>query len=129
MESTVMYRRLSEAIESLKEAEIINDAGVSNLATLTKLYHAMIYSLMALFEIEDIGSLTHADLIERFEKEYIQKGTFRTDLLDALRFAYNFTHECDCAHMKEPEDKDIEYLMPLAEKLVRMVRNSLSETK
>ncbi len=129
METTVIHRRLSEAIESLKEAEIINDAGVSNLATLTKLYHAMIYSLMALFEIEDIGSLTHADLIERFEKEYIQKGTFRTDLLDALRFAYNFTHECDCAHMKEPKDKDIDYLMPLAEKLVRMVRNSLSETK
>lgn len=126
MKSTVMHRRFSEAMESLKEAEIINDSGVSNLATLTKLYHAMIYALLGLFEIENIGSLTHDDLIKRFEREYIQKGSIKREYLNALRFAYNFTHECDCAHMRQPEDKDIEYLMPLAEEFVRQL-SELSE--
>ncbi len=116
-----MHRRFSEAIESLKEAKIINDSGVSNLATLTKLYHAMIYALMGLFEIEDIGSLTHHDLIERFEREYVQRGFIKKEYLDALRFAYTFTHECDCAHMRQPQDKDIEYLMPLAEGFVNNI--------
>ncbi|NOY64520.1 MAG: hypothetical protein GXO97_03875, partial [Nitrospirae bacterium] len=114
MKSTVMHRRFTEATESLKEAEIIKATGVSNLATLTKLYHAMIYALMGVFEIENIGSLTHNDLIERFEREYIRKGLVKKEYLDALRFAYNFTHECDCAQMRQPEDRDIEYLMPLA---------------
>jgi uncharacterized protein (UPF0332 family) len=122
MKKDVIHRRLNEALDSLKEAEIINNAGVSNLATLTKLYHAMVYALMALFEIEDIGSLTHADLIERFERQFIQKGLMDTKFLDALRFAYNFTHECDCAHMKEPEDRDIQYLMPLAEEFVEKMQ-------
>lgn len=122
MKSTVMNRRLKEAIENLKEAEIINDTGVSNLATLTKLYHAMIYALMGLFEVEDIGCLTHHDLIERFEQEYVQKGFIKKEYLDALRFAYNFTHECDCAQMRQPQDRDIKYLMPLAEEFVRIIQ-------
>lgn len=121
----VTEERLRQAKENLNEARIIRDAGVSNLATLTKLYHAMIYALMALFEIEDIGSLTHADLIDRFEREYVQNGLIRREYLDALRFAYNFTHECDCAHMRQPQDKDIEYLMPVAEGFVHNIVASL----
>ncbi len=123
MSKGIKEKRFSEAQHSLAEARIIHDAKVSNLATLTKLYHTMIYALMALFDIEDIGRLTHADLIERFEKEYVQKGLMDAKFLDALRFAYNFTHECDCAHMKEPEDRDIEYLMPLAGEFVTGIDN------
>ncbi len=117
--SNTRLRRLKEAQESLREAKLIRESGVSNLATLTKLYHAMIYTLMAMFEIEDIGRLTHADLIERFDKEYVQKGLMSKDYLDALIRAYNFTHECDCAHMKEPETADIDCIMPIAEEFVK----------
>jgi uncharacterized protein (UPF0332 family) len=118
--------RIQQAEESLEEASVINDFDVSNLAILTKLYHAMIYALMAIFEISDIGNLTHADLIERFERDYVLKGLVTKEFLDALRFAYDFTHECDCAQMKEPEERDIAYLKPLAEGFVRLVSTQLS---
>lgn len=124
--SIVIDRRLKEAEESLSEAELLKDEKISNIATLAKLYHSMIYGLLALFGMDDIGSLTHADLIERFEREFVRKGLFRKEYLEAMRFAYDFTHECDCAHMKQPEDKDIEYLLPIVESFVEDVKKDLS---
>jgi len=117
----VRDRRLKEAMDSLKEARIIRDNNVSNLAVLTKLYHAMIYALMAVFGIDDIGGLTHDDLIKRFENEFILSRKVKKEYHDALRFAYNITHECDCEHMKEPSDNDINYLMPVAGEFVREI--------
>ncbi len=123
--SVVIDRRLKEAEESLSEAELLKHEKISNIATLAKLYHSMIYGLLALFGMDDIGSLTHADLIERFEEEFVKKGLFRREYLEAMRFAYEFTHECDCAHMKQPEDRDIDYLFPMVKGFVEDVKRNL----
>jgi len=126
MPSEVARRRLAEAEGFLEEAEYLSGEKISNLHTLTKLYHAMVYSLLALFAVRDIGRQTHADLLERFEKDYVQKGAFDPAVLEAMRFAYDITHECDCAHMKEPDDGDIEKLQPVARRFVREVEALLS---
>ncbi len=126
MASEIAKRRLAEAEHFLEEAEYLKSEQISNLHTLTKLYHAMIYSLFALFELRDIGGLTHADLIGRFERDYMQKGAFAPEVLEAIRFAYDITHECDCAHMKQPEDRDIERLEPVVRGFVQEVRDFLS---
>ncbi|NOX20065.1 MAG: hypothetical protein GXO99_02215 [Nitrospirae bacterium] len=114
----ILEKRLGQARESLEEARFLRDENISNLAILTKLYHAMIYGLLGLFGLEDIGTLTHQDLIERFEREFVSTGRFKKDYLEALRLAYGFTHECDCAHMKEPEASHIAYLQPIAEEFI-----------
>ncbi|NOZ24584.1 MAG: hypothetical protein GXO94_00600 [Nitrospirae bacterium] len=121
MSSDVSEQRLAEAAHYLDEAVYLYNEKISNLHVLTKLYHAMIYSLMALFSIRDIGDRTHADIIERFEREYVRTGVFDPAILESLRFAYDVTHECDCAHMKQPDDRDIEGLLPAAGRLVREV--------
>ncbi len=122
MPSGVVKRRLAEAEGFLEDAEYLNSEKISNLHTLTKLYHAMIYSLFALFGLRDIEGLTHADLIERFERDYVQKGVFDPIVLEAMRFAYDITHECDCAHMKQPEGRDIERLEPVVRGFVHEVK-------
>ncbi len=126
MPSEAARKRLVEAEGFLEEAEHLHNERISNLHTLTKLYHAMIYSLLALFDIGDIGGRTHAEIIGRFESEYVRKGAFDRSLLDALRSAYDVTHECDCAHMKQPDDEEIERLLPLARRLVSDVGSLLS---
>jgi uncharacterized protein (UPF0332 family) len=88
-------KRLEEAEQHLEDAEFIYKERIGNLQIMTKLYHAMIYSLFALFEIEDIGNLTHADLIARFERELVQNETFSRSFYDALIYAHGFVHECD----------------------------------
>ena len=122
MPSGIAKKRLAEAEGFLEDAEYLGSEKISNLHTLTKLYHAMIYSLFALFELREIGGQTHADLIDRFERDYVQKGLFDSTFLEAMRIAYDTTHECDCAHMKQPEDKDIERLEPVVRGFVHEVK-------
>jgi uncharacterized protein (UPF0332 family) len=121
----IVKRRIKEAEESISEAEYIYSEKVSNIAVMTKLYQAMIYIIMAMYKIRDIGRFTHADLIEKFEKGYSWKGIVDTRLIEALRHAYNVTHECDCEHMKQPDDKDIETLLPLAKEFVVKIKDKI----
>ncbi len=117
--------RLRRADEYIHEAELIRREKIGNLHVLANLYHAMMNCLFALLDIRDIGKLTHADVIEKFEKKYMQAGVFSTEFSDALHFTYNITHECDCDHMKTPKDKDINRLFPVAEEFVKKVKEVL----
>ncbi|GBE00433.1 hypothetical protein BMS3Abin07_02484 [bacterium BMS3Abin07] len=121
-------KRTGEAVQFLDDAEFLYRERIGNLQLMTKLYHAMLYSLFALFNIESIGHLTHSDIIGTFDREYIQKGIFSETLLDALNHAYAFTHECDCAHTKQPEDREIEKLLPITREFVSSVRGYLQSS-
>ncbi len=87
----------------------------------------MIYCLLALFRIREIGGLTHKDLIERFEKEYVQKGIFSNELLRVIRHAHELTHECDCEHMPMPTDADIGSIMSVAQEFIVQLERELVE--
>ncbi|NOZ67701.1 MAG: hypothetical protein GXP46_00295 [Deferribacteres bacterium] len=121
--------RLRRANEYIQEAELIRREKIGNLHVLANLYHAMMNCLFALLDVRDIGKLTHADVIEEFEKQYMQSGVFSTEFSDALHFTYNITHECDCDHMKHPEDEDIDRLFPVAGRFARAVEEYLKKNQ
>ncbi len=100
--------RLQQARESLEEASVIADEKIGAKAVMTKLYHAMIYCLFALMDVSDLRRMSHADVIERFERRY--RGTVLADdvFLVVLHRAYELTHECDCDHMPVPTDWEID---------------------
>jgi uncharacterized protein (UPF0332 family) len=110
--------RIIQARESIEEAMLLEREHMGNKAVLTKRYHAMMNCLFALFDIRDIGKLTHADIIDRFEQEYVRMGKIAAKILDVLRRAYDLTHECDCDHMPLPTDKETAAVMKAAEELV-----------
>ncbi len=110
--------RIKEARESMKNALLFSREHIGNKPVMTKLYHAMMYCLFALFDIRDMGRLTHADVIERFEREYIRSGRIDGKILDALRRTYDLTHECDCDHMPMPTDEEIDSARKAAEELI-----------
>ncbi|GER92863.1 hypothetical protein A45J_0594 [hot springs metagenome] len=118
-----MKERLMQARESMEEAKLLHKEKVGNKLVLAKLYHAMIYCLFALFRIKEIGHLTHADIIERFEKEYVMPGFFDASILKVLRHVYDLTHECDCEHMPVPADDDIRLTMQTAEEFITQTEN------
>jgi uncharacterized protein (UPF0332 family) len=122
-------KRITEAEEFLDDAVDLHGGRMGTRLVLMKLYHAMLYALFALFGIEDIGPLSHADIIEKFEREFIGKGKFRMEFLDGLRHAYSATHSCGCSRAFEPKDAEIEKLFPLAEAFVRDVREFLAGFK
>jgi uncharacterized protein (UPF0332 family) len=100
--------RLNLARENMEEAKLLYGEKIGTKVVFTKLYHALMYCLFALFDVRISGNLTHADVIERFEMEYVSRGVFDKELLKVIRHAYDLTHECDCDHMPVPSDLEID---------------------
>ena len=119
--------RLHKADEYLNEAEILYREKIGNLPVLANLYHTMMNCLFALYDIEDIGSLTHAGIIDKFKKEFVQEDIFDKRFTDAVDFAFNITHECNCEHMKPPDDEDINKLLPIVKEFVSVVTEYLNK--
>lgn len=117
--------RLMMARESIEEAKLLSGEKIGAKVVLAKLYHALLYCLFALLDIRIVGNLTHADVIDRFEREYIKPGMLEGNLLNVIRRAYDLTHECDCDHMPVPTNKEIETAMKAAEELIRATEGLL----
>ena len=117
--------RITHARESMEEARIILHERMGNKAVLAKLYHAMMNCLFALFDIRDIGTLTHADIIERFEREYVRTGKVAATVLDFIHRAYDLTHECECDNMPVPTDEETASVMRAAGELVNSTEGLL----
>jgi uncharacterized protein (UPF0332 family) len=113
--------RLRQARESMDEAVLLAHEHMGNKMVLAKYYHAMMNCLFALFDIREIGRLTHEDIIGRFEQEYVKRGKGDAAVLGALRRAYDLTHECDCDNMPVPTEEDIASAQYAARSLVRTV--------
>lgn len=110
--------RIVLARESMEEALLLAREQIGNKTVVTKLYHAMMYCLFALCDINDRGRLTHADIIDRFEQKYIKTGKIGKTLIDVLRRTYDLTHECDCDHMPVPTDGEIGSAIKAAAELI-----------
>src|SRR5574341_253970 len=117
--------RLILARENVEEAKLLFRSKIGTKVVFTRLYHALMYSLFALFDIRIIGNVTHADIIDRFEREYVRQGLFGEDLLKVIRRAYDLTHECDCDHMPVPTDEEIATAMKAAGELIRAAEGLL----
>ena len=113
--------RIIRARESMEDALLFAREHMGNKAVLTKFYHAMMECLFDLFDIKDIGKLTHADIIERFEQEYVKMGKIDAAILDVLRRTYDLTPECDCDHMPIPTDQEIAAARYATEDLIKAV--------
>lgn len=117
--------RLDKASEYLNEADLLYREKIGTLPVLANLYHAMMNCLFALFNMENPGSIMHVDIIERFKREYAQKGVFDGKFTDALDFAFRVTHECNCEHMKPPAEEDIDKLLPVAKEFITVMNGFL----
>jgi uncharacterized protein (UPF0332 family) len=113
------YERVKRARESMEEARILLHEKMGNKAILALIYYAMMDGLFVLLDIDEIGRLTHANLIDRFEREYVDAGKITKSAADVVRRAYDLTHECNCDHMPVPMDDEIAASYRVAEDLVR----------
>jgi uncharacterized protein (UPF0332 family) len=109
--------RIKQAYSTTEDARLFERERMGNKAVITKYYHAMMHCLFALFNIREIGRMTHADIIDRFERECIWTEKIHGAILGVFRRAYDLTHECDCDHMPVPKDEEIKAARHAAEEL------------
>ncbi len=122
---TGVMGRLNLAQQELAEGELLLRERMGSKLVVAKFYHAMMYCLYTLFDIRDATKLTHADLIGRFDREYVRTGMIDGAVLEALHRAYDLTHECDCEHMPVPTREDIAIARRAAESLLYTLKNLL----
>lgn len=118
--------RIGEGVRDRHEASLLISEGIGNKAALAKLYHAMMQSLFVLLSVREIGRLTHADIIERFERDFIDSGRIGREHLRVLRRTYDLTHECDCEHMPVPTDAEVSAAQRSAASLLRRAEKHLT---
>ena len=117
--------RLQQARESVEETALFSREHMGNKAILTKLYHAMMSCLFALLDIREIGRMTHEDVIDRFDREWIGPEKIDSSVLKALRRAYDLTHECECDAMPVPTDEETDSALKAVGLLIRTAEGEL----
>jgi uncharacterized protein (UPF0332 family) len=113
--------RLRQAGAYLDEARAILDAGMDLKFAANDLYYAMLYPVLALLERNGIPTGTQGVSIALFEKEFVAKGVFGSEMSDALRRAFELRPACACDEPREITKQDVEDLLPKAEAFIKAV--------
>jgi len=80
--------RLSQARDSIKEAEVLLREGMSYRSVINRLYYAMFYTLLALLQEKEVGVSKHSSAISLFDRNFIKTGIFDKDFSRVLHRAF-----------------------------------------
>jgi len=64
--------RLSQARDSLREADVLLREGMSYRSVMNRLYYAMFYALLALLQDKQVGTSKHSGAISLFDREFVK---------------------------------------------------------
>ena len=106
-ESLFRYR-LSQALETLADAEKMLQAHASPRSIVNRAYYAMFYAVLALLlnaEIQ-IKSSKHAGIISLFDKEFVRSGKMPIAFSKILHRAFDMRQEADYREFVEVSLED-----------------------
>jgi len=80
--------RMEQAGETLREAEVLDDAHAYRGA-INRAYYAMFYAVLALLATKQQGSSKHSGAIALFDREFVKTGVIPTSFSRALHLAFD----------------------------------------
>jgi uncharacterized protein (UPF0332 family) len=114
----LIAHRLTQARESIREADILRQYGMSCRSVMNRLYYAMFYTVLALLQYREMGTSKHSGAIALFDREYVHTGDFPRELSKALHRAFELRQKGDYMEEADVTPEDIEEMRPLAEQFV-----------
>lgn len=124
-EVTLVRYRISQAKESLLEAEVLFREGMSHRSVMNRLYYAMFYAILALLQSKRLATSKHSAAIALFDREFIKTGLLPKELSKALHRAFALRQKGDYLEEAEVTRGEIEELKPLSGKFVQSVEKIL----
>lgn len=115
---TLIEYRLTQARDSLREANILNQSGMSLRSVMNRLYYAMFYAVLALLQNKEMGTSKHSGAISIFDREYVKAGIFPREMSKALHRAFELRQKADYMEETEVTAEDIAEIRLLAEQFV-----------
>ncbi|MBI4766067.1 MAG: HEPN domain-containing protein [Deltaproteobacteria bacterium] len=113
--------RIKQARESIQEAKVLWDQGMSNRSVMNRLYYAMFYAVLALLQEKQLGTSKHYGAISLFDREFVKSGLIDTEYSKALHTAFILRQKGDYLEEAEVSLADIEEIFPQAESFVGLV--------
>ncbi len=126
---TLIRYRLSQARESLEEAKLLLNGGMSLRSVMNRLYYALFYAVLALLQEKKIGTSKHSGAISAFDKEFIKTGIFDKDLSKTLHHAFDLRQKGDYVEQADIVKGDVDKLLPKAIDFVDKVEHYLLEER
>jgi uncharacterized protein len=110
--------RLSQARDSIREADVLDQSGMSRRSVMNRLYYAMFYAVLALLQEKELGTSKHSGAIALFDREYVKTGLFPKEMSKALHRAFELRQKGDYMEEAEVAAEDIAEIRPAAERFV-----------
>ena len=117
--------RLTQAKDSIREADVLLQSTMSLRSVMNRLYYAMFYAVLALLQEKEMGTSKHSGAIALFDREYVKTGSFPKEMSKALHRAFTLRQKGDYMEETEVTTKDIEEIRPMAEEFVSVVEKYL----
>ncbi|HAX98993.1 MAG TPA: hypothetical protein DCY12_08955 [Candidatus Atribacteria bacterium] len=119
--SLIRYR-LQQAEESLKEALVLRDQGMSRRSVINRLYYGMFYAVLGLLQEKRMGTSKHIGAIALFDKEFIKAGLFSKDLSKTLHRVFELRQKADYLQEAEVTEEDVTEIFPRVIKFVEEIK-------
>ena len=87
--------RLTQARDSIREADVLDQSGMSRRSVMNRLYYAMFYAVLALLQEKEMGTSKHSGAIALFDREFVKTGSFPKEMSKALHRAFELRQKGD----------------------------------
>lgn len=121
----LVRHRLSQADDSIREAQVLLSQGMSARSVANRLYYAMFYAVLALLQELDMGTSKHSGAIAHFDREFIKTGRLPSRMSKTLHRAFDLRQRADYMEQADISIADIEELLPEAIEFVSACRKHL----
>jgi uncharacterized protein (UPF0332 family) len=115
---TLIAFRIAQARDSIREADLLNESGMSKRSVMNRLYYAMFYAVLALLQEKELGTSKHSGAISLFDREFVKTGLFSKEMSKALHRAFELRQKGDYMEEAEVTSDDVAEIRPAAEQFV-----------
>lgn len=117
--------RLTQARDSIREADVLSQSGMSRRSVMNRLYYAMFYAVLALLQEKEMGTSKHSGAIALFDQEYVKTGTFPKEMSKTLHRAFELRQKGDYMEETEVTAEDVAEIRPVVEQFVECAERFL----
>jgi uncharacterized protein len=124
---TLVQYRLSQATESLAEADVLVQAQKSYRSVINRCYYAMFYAALAL--LQTIGKISpkHSGVLSLFDVEFVRKGVFSREMSKEFHRAFKLRQTSDYEVNSPMDQETVDEIRQEAFRFVEAVKKFLSE--
>ena len=117
--------RLSQADESIGEAECLLSGGGSPRSIINRAYYAMFYAVLALLVFEPYSSSKHSGVLSYFNRRYIKEGLLPREVGHSINKAFEMRQAGDYREYAALTRDQVEPFIDKAKAFVTTVKEYL----